>query len=313
MVHTPVLLIMYNRFENAQKIVDVLREQKASVLYIAGDGAKNNPEDAERVRLTREKIRASIDWECEVHYRFAPENQGCKYGPINAMNWVFENEERAIILEDDIVPGTSFFPFCEELLERFEDDRNVGMVAGCNVMDITPDARESYFFEPIATTWGWATWRRAWSLYAPSMPEWEQMKKERTLYRLFPRNTAFSLARDFNTACCEEKDVWDYQWQYTMLRHHMCGVVPSRCLINNIGLGDLQATHTGEKFLDFTAHELDFPLVHAKEYIGNEEYTDYCEKYVNYVNYWHLFLKKILPDPIVRKIREYRQKRRGVR
>lgn len=37
-------------------------------------------------------------------------------GPYTAINWVFESEDAAIILEDDCLPSLSFFDYCGELL-----------------------------------------------------------------------------------------------------------------------------------------------------------------------------------------------------
>ena len=36
---------------------------------------------------------------------------------------MFKSVDEAIILEDDCVPHKSFFPFCQELLERYRDER----------------------------------------------------------------------------------------------------------------------------------------------------------------------------------------------
>ena len=196
-MNIPVLLITYNRKENALKVLNCLREAKVLKLYIACDGAKENVQDKEKVGRTREAIQKAVDWECDVQYRFSEKNQGCKYGPVNAINWVFEKEEYAVILEDDIIPNSSFFPFCAELLERYKDREEIMMVSGCNIMSRTESVKESYFFEPIATTWGWATWRRAWSKYDLAMQGWEEMKKRKVLKKLFLKNTAFSLRRDF--------------------------------------------------------------------------------------------------------------------
>jgi len=37
----------------------------------------------------------------------------------SGIDWVFEQVEEAIILEDDCLPDPSFFRFCQEMLERF--------------------------------------------------------------------------------------------------------------------------------------------------------------------------------------------------
>lgn len=304
MMNIPVLLIAYNRKENTLKVLDCLREVQVSTLYIACDGAKESAQDKEKVQRTREAVQAAVDWECSVQYRFSDRNQGCKYGPVNAINWIFEKEEWAIILEDDIVPNSSFFLFCEELLARYKNREEIMMISGCNIMSRTESAGGSYFFEPIATTWGWATWKRAWEKYDVAMQGWREMKKRKVLKRLFLKDTAFSLRRDFEIAAENDTDIWDYQWQYTMIKSGGFGIVPKYCMVRNIGFNDKDATHTNAvpfKYKDFL---MPFPLIHPQKQEGNREYELYVETQIYRVNYWHLLVKKVLPKRMAGKIRK---------
>ena len=43
-----------------------------------------------------------IDWDCEVHTLFHPNNLGCKYAMHEAIQWFFSEEAYGIVLEDDI-------------------------------------------------------------------------------------------------------------------------------------------------------------------------------------------------------------------
>jgi hypothetical protein len=43
-----------------------------------------------------------------------------------------ENEEMGIILEDDCLQPQSFFWFCEELLIRYQENNNIGIITGSN-------------------------------------------------------------------------------------------------------------------------------------------------------------------------------------
>lgn len=304
MMNIPVLLITYNRKENALKVLECLREAQVSALYIACDGPKESQQDKEKVQRTREALQEAVDWECNVQYRFSDSNQGCKYGPVNAINWIFEKEERAIILEDDIVPNPSFFFFCEEILERFREREEIMMISGCNIMSRTESAGESYFFESIATTWGWATWKRAWKKYDMTMQGWQEMKKKKVLKKLFLKDTAFSLKRDFENVAVNDTDIWDYQWQYTMIKNGGLGIVPKYCMVQNIGFEDEDATHTNGVLFKYRDFLMPFPLVHPQKLEGNQEYERYVETQIYRVNYFHLFLKKSLPEKLVRKIRE---------
>jgi hypothetical protein len=79
------------------------------------------------------------------------------------LDWVFAQTPRAIILEDDCVPHPTFFRYCDELLDRYQDHPDVQMISGSNVLGRgTP---YSYHFSRGYNIWGWATWARAWQHY----------------------------------------------------------------------------------------------------------------------------------------------------
>ena len=65
--------------------------------------------------------------------KFAASNLGLRRNVSEGLDWVFAQTEEAIILEDDCLPEPSFFPFCDELLERYREDATVGMICGTNL------------------------------------------------------------------------------------------------------------------------------------------------------------------------------------
>ena len=85
-----------------------------------------------------------------------------RVGSATGLDWLFSRVEDAIILEDDCVPDPTFFPFCDELLERFRDDQRVVCISGDNFQGGRQRTRYSYYFSIFNHIWGWATWRRAW-------------------------------------------------------------------------------------------------------------------------------------------------------
>ncbi|WP_157162581.1 hypothetical protein [Cylindrospermum stagnale] len=45
------------------------------------------------------------------------------------MDWIFEQVEEAITLEDDYVPHPTFFRYSQELLEKYRDDERIMMIS----------------------------------------------------------------------------------------------------------------------------------------------------------------------------------------
>ncbi len=102
-----------------------------------------------------------------------------------AVTWALSMTDKLIILEDDCVPSLSFFPFCKEMLDRYEHDTRVSMIAGFNTDEVSPDVGSDYFFTSVFSIWGWATWRRvaeAWdSDYAFMHDEYNRRQLEKLI------------------------------------------------------------------------------------------------------------------------------------
>ncbi len=71
---------------------------------------------------------------------------GCGVAVSNAIDWFFEFEETGIILEDDVLPDQSFFPFCEELLKRYKDNSQVMIISGDFFASGNFQSDNSYYF-----------------------------------------------------------------------------------------------------------------------------------------------------------------------
>lgn len=122
MYNIPILFILFNRKDVALRGFKPIMKIKPSKLYIAGDGAREYVKDETiHVSETRNAILSCIDWECEVHTLFQENNLGCCNGVYSAINWLFDNENQGIIIEDDCVMRDSFFP----LLRKCSSDIKV--------------------------------------------------------------------------------------------------------------------------------------------------------------------------------------------
>ena len=156
---------------------------------MAVDGPRPHvPGEAERVAQTQD-TRRLVDWDCEVQTLFRDQNLGCGRGVSSAISWFFEHEESGIILEDDIRPDDSFFPFVTELLDRYADDPRVWAVSGCNF--VPPEHQtgtSSYRFSTVPHIWGWATWRRSWEKYRWDIPNWREDLSGRQLWETVDRS-----------------------------------------------------------------------------------------------------------------------------
>lgn len=276
MLNTPILLIIFKRKETALKVLDTIRKVKPKKLYIAADGWRNEEEKIKCID-TRESILKSIDWECEVKTLFRENNVGCCYGPVNAVNWLFENEEQGIILEDDVIAEDSFFYYCEKLLNYYKDNEQIMHITGDSPLDRkVGDA--SYYFATVQHCWGWATWKRAWKYFDENMETITLKEIKKTLrkrYKDFNIKDYWQLW--FPRIKKDHSSIWDYQWTYCIISKDGICINPSLNLTSNIGFGE-DSTHT-ENPDDENANRKTYPMdienmIHPKE-IKCDERADF--------------------------------------
>jgi len=258
-----VLFLVFNRPETTQQVFDAIRRARPSRLYVAGDGPREDVRsDRDQIALVR-SIATNVDWPCEVSTLFRETNLGCKYAVSGAVSWGFESEDRLIILEDDCLPSSSFFGFCDEMLLRYQADSRVHHIGGTNPLNLSDDRVNSYGFSRYNRIWGWATWKNSWEAFNVEIPLWPEISKSRTLGQLLGRKEGKKYTKIFEATYGGHIDTWDYQWFLTRLLLGQA-IFPHVNLVTNIGFGP-GATHTkkvGSALDNALRGEMIFPLQH---------------------------------------------------
>lgn len=267
---TPIALFIFNRPELTQKVFDIIRKIKPKILFVISDGPRVNKglKEKQNIEKTR-SILSQIDWKCKVIKKYSDVNLGCKLSVASGLDWVFSQVEEAIILEDDCIPDLSFFPYCEELLEKYKQNNSIMMISGNNFVSFK--TQFSYDFTYHSLIWGWATWKRAWKLYQKAETDGLTYinSQRKTLYELMAKSRIKVIEKTLNGLI----DTWDYIWQLALLMNNSLCIFPKANLVQNIGFGR-EATHTKLKtFHSFLITEpLTFPLKHPKQIKANLEF-----------------------------------------
>jgi hypothetical protein len=241
----PVLIIVFNRPEQTKRIFEILRIVKPKRLYIAADAPRENRKgEVQRCDETL-AVFEHVDWECKVYRKVNPINLGSHTSIPQAIDWFFDNEEMGIVLEDDCVPSISFFKYCDELLEKYRYDERVMWINGSNIGYSDNSSDSDYYFSAYAISWGWASWRRAWSLFDDKYRNNLSDGVSRDVLLRYVGNS-YKLQiywRLIYTYAYAIKN-WDYRWQYTMWANGGLSCTPAVNLISNIGYG-IDAVHGG--------------------------------------------------------------------
>lgn len=235
---TPVAFIIFRRPELTQAVFDAIRAAQPPKLFVIADGPRNE-DDAELCRQTR-AVTEQVDWDCEVFRNCSDENLGLRKRVSSGLDWVFEQVEEAIILEDDCLPHPSFFGYCDELLERYRDDERIWCISGSNFQQGRRRGDGSYYFSNNNHYWGWASWRRAWSHYDHEMSGWPAFRDGGYLESLLDDPVEVKYWTDiFETLSTEGvPNSWGYIWTLTCWMNRGLSILPNVNLVANIGFGD---------------------------------------------------------------------------
>ncbi len=270
---TPVVFLIFKRPAKAQLVFEEIRKARPKKLFIIGDGPRDDAPGEESIVAEGRKIVDRVDWECEVLTDFAPKNLGARKRVATGLDWVFSRVDRAIILEDDCLPDPTFFPFCEELLERYLDDERISLVSGNNHLKGRRVTGDSYSFSWQGNTWGWGTWARVWHGFGGAeglKDSWTAEERKVILSRV----PSFTWRRSFGRMLknAQHLDAWDIPFAVHCQERGYLSVVPEVNLVANIGFGE-GSTHT--KFESLTLEsprgEMYFPLRHPERVEVNHE------------------------------------------
>lgn len=266
----PVAFFVFNRPDTTERVFEEIRKARPPKLLVVADGPRpNKPGEAEKCEAVREIIE-KVDWPCEVQKNYSDVNMGCKLRMSSGLDWVFENAEDAIILEDDCLPHPSFFRYCEELLEKYRYNENVMMISGCNRLKESNADTSGYFFSKYPHIWGWASWRRVWKLYDVEMKLWPELR-DSGRYNDFcaSKEELYFWKRYFDSVYNGSVDTWDAQVMFMSFCHKGLSIFPNVNLISNIGFG-LNATHTtvaSSPLANMNVEAIALPLRHPDEVV----------------------------------------------
>ena len=286
-------------------VFEEIKKARPSRLFLACDGAREgNQRDVEAIEECK-KIVETVDWECQVYTNYSKENLGCGRGPSNAISWAFEYTDELVILEDDCVPDSTFFPFMKEMLEKYRNDQRVGIISGFNHFKHWDCGENSYCFTKTGATLGWGTWKRVWlgydyTLRAMDNPDCQRLLSNCFLNKRMKNSRMSSWVRAAKETRERKVQYWDIQFGFLKYTQSYLCVVPKGNLIYNIGVG-VGSTHTAYaekenwklgKILFMPTEPMKFPLVHPNYMICDCEYDKKTFKIVNPSN-WKKAMKKI--------------------
>jgi hypothetical protein len=243
---TPIALFVYNRPSHAWLTLDTLsrchRLDECS-LRIYCDGAKT-PDDFNKVAAAR---RVAHEWGkqlgAEVVEREA--NWGLARSIVTGVTELCDRFGRVIVLEDDFALSPDFLDYMLQGLDRYADNANVYQISGY-MHPVRHTSREDAFFLPLITTWGWATWSRAWQIFDSNAGGAESILSDPELRRQFDLNGNYPYANMLQDRLKGKNDSWGILFWLAVFRAKGLALHPRKSLVWNGGF-DQSGVHCGNR------------------------------------------------------------------
>lgn len=239
---SPIAVFIYKRAAHLEATLKSLKGCDGyadSKVIIFADGPKARHEQ-DAVNAARRVAHEQLGPGAEYH--FSDTNIGLGSSIIRGVSDVVGRFGRAVVVEDDLELAPHFLTFMNAALARYEDRAEVFQVAGH--MFATPEfaARDSALFLPFTTTWGWATWSRAWAQFDPLATGWESLQNDRALRARFNLGGAYDYSTMLERQMAGSRDSWGIRWYWSVFRNAGLVCFPPHSMVRNAGI-DGSGTH----------------------------------------------------------------------
>ena len=283
----PIVLFVYNRADRIEKLLASLiqnPECKDTELYIFSDGPKTERDEV-KVRAVREKISG-----LELNEKFlavqmicSEKNKGLASAIISGIDFVLENHDRVIVIEDDNVVASDFLDYMNRGLKYYQNNQDVWAInAFSRDMSFPLDYTYDIYAVQRISSYSWGTWADRWrktewriEKYYPSF-FWK--REQRRLFDMYGEDRSLML----DAQICGKVNSWAIRFDFSMLKNNMYCIAP--CISRTYCTGnDGSGTHSRKIVKGFEANLSDgsrkaiFKDVELREDIRRE----FCKPYRN--------------------------------
>jgi hypothetical protein len=239
----PIALFVYNRPQHTERTIKFLQENDLagkSNLFIFSDGAKSQLEE-ENVAKVRALIN-KVEGFKSVKVFERKENSGLANSVIEGVTKLIKDYDQVIVLEDDLIISPHTLRYFNDALNRYRDEEKV-MHIGAYMYPLKAEDLPQSFFYRAATSWGWATWGRAWKNFEPNIDTLIKQfdKKKKSAFSIENKMNFWKQMLEFKKG---KNNSWAIRWYASIFLKGGLTLNPSQSLVNNIG-HDGTGVHSG--------------------------------------------------------------------
>lgn len=235
MAFAPIAIFAYRRPDHLRRTIEALKacpEFSCSPIFVYCDGPRNDA-DQPLVMAARNIARAMLDgFDSTIIESVA--NRGLANSIIGGVGELCEKFGRVIVVEDDLVVSPYFLAYMNAALDRYAGDDRVFQVSGY-MFPLDPPRTDKALFLPFTTSWGWATWSRAWKHFDHAGRGIEVLRKDRSLRRRFDLGGAYPYYAMLRKQHAGRVDSWAIRWYLSVFLNSGLVLYPATSLVRNNG------------------------------------------------------------------------------
>ena len=239
----PIALFVYNRPEHTRRTLKFLKENRLaeeSRLFIFSDDAKTS-KDEDKVAEVREFIRG-VEGFRSVEIIERRNNYGLANSIIDGVTKLVNEYGKVIVFEDDLISSPYTLKYFNQGLNRYQYEPKV-MHIGAYMYPLEKHDLPEAFFSRIATSWGWATWKRAWDQYETDIDKLIEGFDQKKIHA-FSIEKSMNFWRQMKEFKAGKNNSWAIRWYASIFLKGGLSLNPSYSLVNNIG-HDGTGIHSG--------------------------------------------------------------------
>ena len=267
---SPILLFVYNRPGHTREAVESLLRNplaRGSELFIYSDGVKDETASPE-VEAVRRYVRGICGFK-KITLVERENNWGLARNIIDGVTSVVNRYGKVIVLEDDLVVAPHFLEFMNDALETYKDEPRVGHI---QAYDFTgnPSLPDTFLIKWTGS-WGWATWKRAWTNFNPDGKALLAELKRRGLTKEFDFNGKYGYTRMLRRQTEGKNDSWAIRWNASLFLKDILSLNVGRSLVQNMGFDGSGTNCGGGNLYRSELYMCKVPVVRISPIVENHE------------------------------------------
>lgn len=230
----PIALFVYNRPDHTRRTLAFLQKNQLaenSRLFIFADGARTEA-DKPRVEQVRQILDGVTGFK-SVKILASETNLGLAESIVRGVTQLTQEYGKVIVFEDDLLSSPYTLQYFNEALDRYEHEEQV-MHVGAYMYDLKDPSLPETFFYRAATSWGWATWGRAWKYFEPNINTLISQFDQERIHQ-FSIEGSMNFWKQMLQFKSGKNNSWAIRWYASIFLKGGLTLNPSRSFIQNIG------------------------------------------------------------------------------